>query len=271
VVSDNVSAETIKKSTDSNAGEVVTRVPGVTVKDNKFFVVRGLNERYTSALLNGSRLSSTDPDKRVVPLDLFPADFVESLSLYKTFSPDLPGDFSAGLADIKLHSFPEKFTLTLGTSIGANTDATFQRFRTYSGAGTSDYFGFGTDERELPANFPSTLRSGPNAAGARRNAFGRMLPDVWDAKHETALPNLGANFFVGDSWGPFGAALSGVYTTEYKSHNNEIQRQFTNPSRVDPTSDFIYATDTFETRLGGVFTSAYQLSSDHRVSFRALV
>src|SRR6185369_804812 len=99
VVSDTVSAEVIKKSPDSDAGEVVQRVPAVTVKDDKFIFVRGLGERYSSALLNGSRLPSTDPEKRVVPLDLFPADFLESLSIIKTYTPDLPGDFSGGLAD----------------------------------------------------------------------------------------------------------------------------------------------------------------------------
>src|SRR5438552_3907644 len=70
VVSDTVSAEVIKKSPDADAAEVVQRVPAVTVKDDKFIFVRGLGERYSSALLNGSRLPSPDPEKRVVPLDL---------------------------------------------------------------------------------------------------------------------------------------------------------------------------------------------------------
>ena len=71
-VQDNISAEQIRKSADSDAAEIVQRAPAVTVKDDKFIVVRGLGERYSSALLNGSRLPSTDPEKRVVPLDLFP-------------------------------------------------------------------------------------------------------------------------------------------------------------------------------------------------------
>ncbi len=86
LVKDTVSAETIAKSPDKDAASVVKRVPAVTIKEGKFVFVRGLGERYSSALLDGSRLPSTDPSKRVVPLDLFPAEFLESLGKFK-FGP----------------------------------------------------------------------------------------------------------------------------------------------------------------------------------------
>jgi len=271
VVSDNISAETIKKSTDSNVGEIVQRAPGVTVKNNKFLIVRGLNERYTSALLNGSRLASTDPDKRAVPLDLFAADFLESLSLYKTYTPDLPGDFSAGLCDIRLKNFPEKLSYSLGVSTGLTTGVSLTPFNTYKGAGTGDYFGFGTDYRELPNNFPSTLRESPNSSGARRQAFGQELRDIWTVRTETAIPNFAGNFSVGDTIGPLGVVLSGIYTTEYKAHPDEVDNQYANAERVIPITEFTYSIDDFETRLGGVLTSAYKLSEDQQITFRALV
>jgi outer membrane receptor protein involved in Fe transport len=269
VVSDNISAETIQKTTDSNAGEIVQRAPGVTVKDNKFFIVRGLDERYTSALLNGSRLSSTDPDKRVVPLDLFPADFIESLSRFKTYTPDLPGDFSGGLADIRLKESPEKFSYSLGISTGANTEATFRKFNTYKGAGIGDYFGFGTEYRELPDNFPNSIVDAPDA---QLQAYGRELRDIWNVRTQTALPNFSGNFSVGDSFGPLGVALSGIYTTEYKARNNEIDNEYSLAGdRFVGIDEFTYDVSTFETRLGGVLNTSYKLSPDHRISFRALV
>jgi len=271
VVSETISAETVKKSTDSNVGEIVQRAPGVTVQNNKFFIVRGLNERYTSALLNGSRLSSTDPDTRAVPLDLFPADFVESLSLYKTYAPNLPGDYSAGLCDIRLKNFPEKLSYSVGVATGATTGVTFSPFNTYKGAGTGDYFGFGTDYRELPNNFPSSLREPPNSTGARRQAFGQELRDIWTVRSETAIPNFAGNFSVGDTIGPLGVVLSGLYTTEYKAHPDEVDNQYANAERVIPITEFKYTIDDFETRLGGVLSSAYKLSDDDQITFRALV
>jgi len=271
VVSDNISAETIRKSPGSNAGDIVQRAPAVTVKDSKFIVVRGLNERYTSALLNGSRLPSTDPDRRVVPLDLFPADFLDSLSIIKTYTPDLPGDFSGGLADIRLKSYPDKFSLGLGLSTNFNTNTTFQDFSTYKGAGGADYFGLGGNYRSLPSIIPNSNVQG--APDAQAQAYGRSFRDIWTPHSMTAPPGFSANFSVGDSFGPLGVEMAGIYTTEYKARPDEIDRQFV----VDPSgqprviNDFTYNFSTFETRLGGVFTSSYKLSSDHRLTFRSLV
>jgi hypothetical protein len=119
VVSDTISSEVMKKTPGSDAADVIQRAPAVTVKDEKFIFVRGLGERYSSAMLNGSRLPSTDPQKRVVPLDLFPADFLESLSIIKSYTPDLPGDFSGGLADLHLRDFPESLSGSLGVASAA--------------------------------------------------------------------------------------------------------------------------------------------------------
>src|ERR1700687_4965241 len=139
VVSDNIAAETITKSPDATAAEVIKRVPAVTIQNGKCVFVRGLGERYSSALLSGSRLPSTDPSKRVVPLDLFPAEFIESLNILKSYTPDLPGDFSGGLVDIRLREFPAQLTYSIGLSLGANSNATLQKFDTYRGSGL-DYF-----------------------------------------------------------------------------------------------------------------------------------
>src|SRR5215470_14944793 len=155
VVKDTVSAETIAKSPDKDAAAVVKRVPAVTIRDDKFVFVRGLNERYSSALLEGSRLPSTDPLKRVVPLDLFPAEFLESLSVIKTYTPDLPGDFSGGLVDIRLREFPEQPTYSTSLSTIFNSQTTFQQFRTYHG-GPLDYLGLGSSFRAIPSRVPDT-------------------------------------------------------------------------------------------------------------------
>jgi hypothetical protein len=103
------------KTTGSDAADVVQRAPAVTVKNDRFVFVRGLSERYSSAQLNGSRLPSPDPLRRAVPLDLFPADFLDSLGVVKTFSADLPGDFSGGLIRLNLRDQPDTLTYSLGS------------------------------------------------------------------------------------------------------------------------------------------------------------
>jgi outer membrane receptor protein involved in Fe transport len=271
VVSDNVSAEVIKKSPDSDAAEIVQRVPAVTVVEDKFVFVRGLGERYTSAVLNGSRLPSTDPEKRVVPLDLFPAEFIESLSIIKSYTPDLPGDFSAGLVEIELREFPETRTLNLGLSTGGNSQTTFKRFRSYEG-GTFDYFGAGAEFRELPGIFPEESVQFPPAPVQRRLVG--SLRNIWGTEAITAAPNSGVNFSIGDSFGPFGITFGAAYTTEYKTRRDEIRRQVKNFDEIDagvPGEDFLFDTSTFETRLGGVVSAAYKLTDNHRLTFRSLI
>ena len=280
VVSDNVSAETIKKSPDSDAAEVVQRVPAVTVKDDKFVVIRGLGERYSSALLNGSRLPSPDPEKRVVPLDLFPADFLDALSIIKTYTPDLPGDFSGGLADIELVEFPDKLQYSVGLSTSYNTSTTFKKYQTYQGSDL-DYFGFGKDFRDLPDGFTSDplslslAKRLPAPAYVRHvTALGRQLKNIWNVDSEIAPPNSGFNFSVGNSWGPFGFELGGTYETEYQTRRNEISRQYFSPNAqgiAAAKNDFRLDTSEFTTRLGGVMTAAYKLANNHKLGFRGLV
>jgi len=271
VVSDNVSAEVIAKSTDSDAAEIVQRAPAVTVKDDKYIVVRGLNERYTTALLNGSRLPSTDPERRAIPLDLFPGDFVESISIVKTYTPDLPGDFSGGLAQVELKEFPEKLSYGIGTSTSFNTETTFQKFDGYKGGGL-DYFGFDQNVRSLPSLIPDdNVRDRP---AAQLQAFGRSFKNIWDVESTTAPPNYGIDFSVGNTIGDFGFNLAGLYETEHK-FRRQIERQYLNAGTPDDPEisledDFVFDISEFEVHLGGVFTSAYRLAPGHRLTFRSL-
>ncbi|MCW5889675.1 MAG: outer membrane beta-barrel protein [bacterium] len=274
-VQDNISAEMIKKSPDSDASEVVQRAPAVTVKDNKFIVVRGLGERYSTAQLNGSRLPSTDPQKRVVPLDLFPAEFLDALSIVKSYTPDLPGDFSGGLVEIDLREFPEELEFNLGFGTGVNTSTTFKRFRTYEG-GKLDYLGFGRSFRDIPNTIGDQLLPAGLGLGEQK-LYGGSFRNIWDVDSMTAPPNAGMNFSVGNSWGPFGFELAGTYGTEYKTRRRVIDRLFVNAAAPDATpeirleDDFVYDSSTFETTLGGIMTSAYKLNDNNKFTLRTLI
>ena len=100
-----VSAEQIAKSPDNDAGQAVQRVSGVTVQDGKYVFVRGLGERYTTTSLNGARLPSPEPERKVVPLDLFPSELLKGITTSKTFTPDQPGDFSGAAVNVTTRSF----------------------------------------------------------------------------------------------------------------------------------------------------------------------
>ncbi len=266
-VSDNLGAESIAKTPDSDAAEVVTRLPSVTITDGAFVVVRGLSDRYNAALMNGGRLPSPDPTRRVVPLDLFPADFIESLSVVKSYTPDLPGDFAGGLVDIRLTDPPIEPTGSIGLSLGFNTVSTFSSFDTYDGCGADDWFGFGTHCRNLPGDFPDSLKQIQSTDLQVRKLVG-SLPTNWDIESRTAPPNFGIDGSLGDTWGPFGLNIAATYGTSHKLREDEtVASRKCEDCILD---DFTYDRSTFETTLGAILTSKYEISKDHRINLRVL-
>src|SRR5262245_26037938 len=269
VVSDTISRESMAKSTGSEASAIVKRAPAVTVRNDKFVFVRGLSERYTSALLNGNTLPSPDPFRRAVPLDLFPADFLDSIGVVKTFSPELPGDFTGGLIELDLRDLPDQLTYSLGVSMGANTNTTFQDFLTYRGA-PLDYLASGTRARESATLPPVDLNELPVP---QQYAIARTFPNVWSPETSTAPPNFGANFSIGNRYGPFGFQIGALLSNEWTTLPNLITRQLlpAGQGKVTVTDNLLGASGLFQSKLGGVLTAAYEPTERHRFTFRSFV
>lgn len=129
---DTLSGADFKKFAAGDVGEVLLKLPGITVQSNKFAVIRGLDERYTSTLFNGAPVPSPDPDKQSVPLDLFPSDVVGALIVAKTFSPDQPGNSVGGSIGISTVTFPDALEAKVSGSLGFNEN-TKDRFLTNGG------------------------------------------------------------------------------------------------------------------------------------------
>ncbi|MFM2392671.1 MAG: hypothetical protein RLZZ546_648, partial [Bacteroidota bacterium] len=147
---DGISSQTIKRNGDGNAGEALRRVTGVSVEGGKHVVVRGLGDRYTKIILNSSEIPGLDPDKNSVQMDIFPTSLVDNILVYKTFSPDLPGDFTGGAIDIITKDFPDTKTINASITLGYNSNMHFRNdFLNYKG-GKTDFLGFDDGTRALP-------------------------------------------------------------------------------------------------------------------------
>ena len=183
VISDNLAAEDMRKNADSNAASAMRRVTGLTVVDNQYVFVRGLGERYSNTQLNGSTLPTTEPEKKVVPLDLFPSALIQSVQVQKTYMPDKQGDFTGGLVQIEPLSFPDRQVFDVSLSYGFNTETTFQDFQTYPG-GSSDFLGYDDGPRALPSVIPTdqkVVRESIFTEGFTRpelQTFGRSFANV---------------------------------------------------------------------------------------------
>ena len=152
-ISDGISAESIQRSPDRNTGEVLKRVSGTSVQDNKFVVVRGLNERYNTSMLNNSVLPSTEPDKKAFSFDIIPASLVDNVTIYKSPTPDLPGDFAGGAVKVTTKDFPIKSLSQLQFVVGYNTITTFKPFYKQDPVGKFDALGYFDNSRLMPGGY----------------------------------------------------------------------------------------------------------------------
>ncbi len=235
-VADVIGAEQIAKTGDSSAAGALKRVTGLTVVGGKYVYVRGMGERYSSTLLNGATLPSPEPERRVVPLDMFPVGILESVVIQKTYSPDLPGGFGGGTILLKTRGRPESFTLNTSLSTGFKTDTTFRKGLTYSG-GKLDFLGIDDGTRALPdkvrqaSNSEQLLESDRFSdrgfSAEELETFGESLSNVWSPHRKTVPPDVGLSMTVGDSYQvgqtPMGFLFAASYGNSWdlqKSHRN---------------------------------------------------
>src|SRR5690606_9928416 len=96
------------------------RVAGVDVNDGKYAVVRGLDGRYISSTLNGDLMPTTDPLRRDVQLDLFPANILGSIQIQKSYTADMPGDTTGGSIGMATRNAPDERVHQISLAAGYN-------------------------------------------------------------------------------------------------------------------------------------------------------
>jgi len=161
---------------DSDVAGALRRVTGVSIDTGgKFVFIRGLNERYSSSLLNGSVIPSPEPLRKVAPLDLFPTSVLESTLVQKTFSPEQPGEFAGGVIDIRTRALPFEDFFSLGVSVSGDTETTFGEGLLHDGGGL-DEIGYDDGTRDLPAGLGRELANGTYGS-SDQNLFSKLLTD----------------------------------------------------------------------------------------------
>lgn len=154
-IQDGISADQMSRAGDGNAADAVKRIAGVSVLDGKYVSVRGLSDRYVSTTMNDVPVPSPEPEKKSVPLDLFTTGILESITAYKTYTPDLPGVFAGGAVNIKTKAYPD--SRILNTTIGISGNSSFFSAEYMVGTQASmDFFGFDDGTRSIPENIPET-------------------------------------------------------------------------------------------------------------------
>jgi TonB-dependent receptor len=211
-VGDGVGRAEISRTPASNAAQAAQRVPGAIIVGNRFVYVRGLGERYTNSLLNGSPLPSPEPDRAAIPLDLFPSLILESVSIVKTFTPDLPADFAGGSVHIQTRELPTKPLFQLSLGGGYDGNATFRERLSHPGSPT-DFLGYDSGTRSLPPEVPPyVLKKNEERPGGRPDdpsddigdgdllAAGRAINSSMHPRRSLTPPNLSLSAVAGNGW-----------------------------------------------------------------------
>jgi hypothetical protein len=208
-----VSMVQLERSPDGEAAQAAQRVSGVTVQEGKFVFVRGLGGRYTVATLNGARIPSPEPERRDVPLDIFPTALLEQITARKTFTPDQPADFGGGQMDLRTRELYLQRSLSLSLSLGANQSITGRRLPLPPMEGL-EWVGFAGPARRLPAALENTSL-GSMTPSEIRSVIGSFR-NVWTADSGAGPIASSASLSAGGEAGllglPFGYSASVAYS-----------------------------------------------------------
>jgi hypothetical protein len=276
-ISDGISAETIKRSPDKNTGEVLKRVSGTSIQDNKFVVVRGLIDRYNVATINNAMLPSTEPDRRAFSFDIIPSSLIDNIMIYKTANPDLPGDFAGGVVQVSTKDVPSKNFLSLGVGASYNTISTGKDFNP-GYLSPTDYLGFDDGSRKLPDNFPTKTRlQGSGVSWATRAEYSRLLKNTYGDRYKgNALPNQSYQL----SWGKRfdlknSAVIGSILALTYRNSQTLVEgvrSEFDNnsfPGTNGAAYTYNDSTYKFSTSIGALYNISYK-KGNTKIAFKNL-
>lgn len=266
-VSDGISAESIKRTPDKTTSDVLKRISGASVQDNKFVIVRGLNDRYNTTYLNGAPLPSTEPDRKAFSFDIFPANMIDNLVIYKTASPDLPGEFAGGVIEINTKATPDKNFQLLSVGGGYNTITTGKN--RLSSEDT---------KKGLPSYFPS-VEEFQSIQGNRTESNILQIADLsktyqtdWSLKNKTFAPNSSFQYTLGRYFKLEGDERVGLLfslTNNVTNNYNEIiRRTYETPGNLG--LDQLEKVYSVKKLFAAIANGSLKLNANNKFSFKNL-
>ncbi len=288
LITDSMSEQWMSKISASDAGDALKRVTGITIVGGRYVYVRGLGERYSNTLLNNVEIPSPEPNRRVVPMDIFSANLLESIETVKTFSPDQPGSFSGGSVRIVTKEFPEALMMSLSASMSTNTETT-RKEALGSPGGSRDFLGFDDGSRAIPQLIQSHAKDTPirerglftqsGFTAEEIQRFGRSFRNVWSPQTETVPVNQGYKFSIGNTARLAGREFGYLGVLSYDNgHSHRVEERNTfrlglgadGKQALSPFTAYTVERSTNEIGWGGLLNTSIRLSPAHKVSLKTI-
>ncbi len=286
-IQDGISSQQIRRTGGLNAADAIRQMPAAVIQDGRFIVIRGLGDRYSISQLNGVTLPSTDPYRNSSSLDLIPNQIIDNIVSVKTFTPDLPGNFSGGLVNINTKSIPDKFTLMIEATSSYNSEGSLiNNFQRHAEGGKYDWLGFEDGSRNQPAILLDENNRNDLSTSTYLKARQPGNEDITNLFNESSkelsnsfLPeiarsplNMGLNLAVGHRFPifkkDFGFTFSLNYANNFQHYDGGDIGTY-----INTNSDFLFGyqrlTESKSVQnptLGGLFNLAYKLSDNHILS-----
>ena len=270
-----ISAEQIVRLPDKDAAQVMQRVSGVTISDNRFVLIRGVPERYNQVMINGVIGPSTEIDRRSFSFDLIPAGAIDQVLLYKSGSAELPGDFAGGVIKVVTKKPGDDRFFNVGINVGYRSNTTGSE-HLYTKGSSTDWLGFDDGFRELPANFPTTasLKSTARNSSQRERA-GKSLTNNFGYQSRNAPMDMGLNFSLSLPFSIGSINFNNVTAVSYSNSYQYYQADFKRYNSFDATSaverfsfkDNFYSNDV---RINAVHNWLINFNDRFKVEFKNL-
>ena len=200
VIVSNISAQEIQRTQDSNAGEVIRRVPGVSLIDDKFVMVRGLSQRYNNVWINGGAVPSSEADARAFSFDIIPSSQIDNLTIIKTPSSEYPADYTGGFILVNTKEIPEENSFNLSVGGNWNSSSAFRNFYSAKHSAT-DFLGFDNGMRSMD-----------------------KMNNDWNVRKSTPIGDLKLSMGYNHKWNlrgnKVGLIASANYSSEQQTHEN---------------------------------------------------
>jgi len=278
MVMSGVSSQQITRTQDRDASEVIKRIPGISIIENRFVISRGLAQRYNNVWINNNAVPSSEADSRAFSFDMIPSAQIDNIMIVKSPAPELPADFSGGFVKIATKSIPEENSLQASYGVNVNTMTHFRDFE-YAKGSSTDLLGFDNGFRGMRRVVPAQRMDGNNAAlvtDVTANGFNndwiiRSRKPVADHRFSLML-NRFAKFSNGGKLGVM-AALN--YSYSYLAFQDITNARFGIYDRISdsPVYQYKYADDqyTVTAKTGGMLNLIWALSDKHRLEFRNIL
>jgi TonB-dependent receptor len=275
-IANGISSQQIMRSQDKDASEVIRRIPGVTIREGKFVIVRGLTERYNSVWLNGTSTPSSESDVRAFSFDVIPSGQIDNILIYKTPAPELPADFAGAMINVKTKSLIDRNSVSVSASVGYNQLSTGKVFYSSPGSKT-DWLGYDNTVRVIPSIVPATedYKKLFNQVDADKK---KQINDISKAFNtnlapaiSTAKPDADVSLAFNQRF-RLGNISVGTITALGYSSSTSAETAFRAAYLAYPDTSFRYLQSTFQSkvRLTALSNWTFTFGDNQRIEFRNL-